>query len=108
MWWIPPSVAKAALLGPTTTLLTWAHLRNSLGNGAISSSCPQRERPPAETAVASSISMDVFIFTSIAGSLCHMRCLRKADFDQPVKRCDELDGRNGQNGLLIKALSRLD
>jgi hypothetical protein len=33
----------------------------------------------------------LFTFASTGGSLCHTQCLQKADFDQRVKCCDELD-----------------
>src|SRR5215469_3799169 len=56
MWWIPPSVAYAALWGPTSTLLTWAHLRNSLGNEAVSSGRAHKEKLHTKAAVASPIS----------------------------------------------------
>src|SRR6185295_1678631 len=61
MWWMPPSVAKAALCGPTSTLLTVAHLRNSLGKETVSSTCVHREELAAKTAVAASSRKFVFI-----------------------------------------------
>ena len=77
----PPSVAKAALWGPTCTLLTCAQLRNSLGKGAISSSCAQREKLPAKTAVPSSISTVSFTLPPTSRQSVLHAMPRKADFD---------------------------
>src|SRR5215831_18045902 len=94
MWWIPPSVANAALWGPTSTLLTWAHLRNSLGNGTMSSGCAHRKRLTAKTADPSSTIKAFFILRlRPRSSLSDARFWRKDDFDQTCKSCDELDRR---------------
>src|SRR5215831_14189727 len=73
MWWIPPSVANAALWGPTSTLLTWAHLRNSLGNGTVSSGCAHRKRLTPKTADPSSTIKAFFILRLLHEAVSALR-----------------------------------